>query len=141
MINVENMVFDLICTGVQAVKPEVNVEKQYVEETAIFPCITVQQKNNIPLRRMNTADSAENYTTVTFQITAYSDKVDTSQSECLDLLNLVDGIIQGKGFRRTYISEPFNISRTITRRYSRYEAIIRAPIKVGNDTVYQVYRR
>lgn len=141
MIDVENMVLDLVANGLTALQANVNVTSAFVEEAASFPCITVRQKNSIPVKRMNTADSAENYTTVTFEITAYSDKKNKSQSECRYLLNLVDGIITEKGFERIYLSEAFNVNRTITRRYARYRAIIRAPITVGNDTIYEVYRR
>jgi len=141
MIDIENMVLDLVATGVATADPSVNVTSAFVEEAATFPCITVRQKNSIPVKRMNTADSAENYTTVTIEITAYSDKQNKSQSECRKLLNLVDGIITGKGFERIYLSEAFNVNRTITRRYARYRGIIRAPYKIGDDTIYEVYRR
>ncbi|MBQ1575088.1 MAG: hypothetical protein IIZ78_28495 [Clostridiales bacterium] len=146
MIDIQHLMFDTIASGVATSRPDVCVTDVFDEGTASFPCITVEQKNNIPYRRMNTAASAENYATITFQVTAYSDKQDTAKSECLTLLNLVDGIIQEKGFRRTYLSEAFNISRTIFRRYARYEAIVRQPYVVDPDTanektVYEVYRR
>ena len=141
MIDVENMVTDLIIAGLSTGYASANVTSAYVEEAAKYPCVTVRQVNSIPLKRMNTADSAENYTTVYFEITAYSDKKDKGQSECRSLLKLVDGYITAKGFERTYLSEVFNRNRSITWRYARYRAVIRAPITIGNDTVYEVYRR
>ena len=141
MIDIQHLMFDTISRGIEAIDPAICVTDVYNEQNAKFPCITVEQKNSVPYRRMNTADSAENYATVTFQVTAYSDRMDTAKMECLDLLKMVDTIIQGKGFRRTHLSEAFNISRTIFRRYARYEAIVRAPIQSGEDTVYEIYRR
>ena len=141
MIDIQHLMFDTISRGIEAIDPAICVTDVYNEQNAQFPCITVEQKNSVPYRRMNTADSAENYATVTFQVTAYSDRMDTAKMECLDLLKMADTIIQGKGFRRTHLSEAFNISRTIFRRYARYEAIVRAPIQSGEDTVYEIYRR
>lgn len=141
MIDIENMIMDRLITGLGESYPSANVTSAFVEEEAVFPSVTVRQKNNVPLRRMNTADCAENYSVITYEITVYSSKRDQSQSECRKVLNLADGIMQDIGFRRIYMSENFNLSRTLTRRYARYEAIIRAPMEIGDDTVYEVYRR
>ena len=146
MIDCQNLMFNTIADGVATVRPDVVVTDMYNEKNAVFPVITVEQKNSIPLRKTNTLESAENYTTITFQITVYSDKQGTAKSECLDLLKLADGIIQQQGFRRTHLSEPFNISRTIFRRYARYEGIVREPYTVNENTdnektIFEVYRR
>lgn len=141
MIDIENMIMDRLITGLGESYPSANVTSAFVEEEAVFPSVTVRQKNNVPLRRMNTADCAENYSVITYEITVYSSKRDQSQSECRKVLNLADGIMQDIGFRRIYMSENFNLSRTLTRRYARYEAIIRAPMEIGEDTVFEVYRR
>ena len=141
MIDIENMIMDRLTTGLGESYPSANVTSAFVEEEVVFPSVTVRQKNNVPLRRMNTADCAENYSVITYEITVYSSKRDQSQSECRKVLNLADGIMQDIGFRRIYMSENFNLSRTLTRRYARYEAIIRAPMEIGEDTVFEVYRR
>jgi len=141
VIDVENMIMDRMVKGLAESYPSANVTSAFVEEEAIFPTVTVRQKNSIPLRRMNTADSAENYATIIIEVTVYSSRQDKSQSECRKVIGLADGIMQEIGFRRIYLSENFNLSRTLTRRYARYEAIIRAPMEIGDDTVYEVYRR
>lgn len=141
MIDVENLVKNTLIDGLAVTYPSANVTNSFVEEAAVFPSVTVRQKGNTPYRRMNTADSAENYSTVSFEVAVFSVKMDESQDECKDVLMLVDDIMQDIGFRRTYMSEGFNLNRTITRRYCRYEAIIRQPIEVGNDTIFEVYRR
>lgn len=141
MIDIENLVKTKLIDGLAVTYPSANVTNAFVEEAAIFPCVTVRQKGNVPYRRMNTADSAENYSTITFEVAVFSTKMDESQDECTEILKLADDIMQENGFRRTYMSEGFNINRTITRRYCRYEAIIRQPIEIDGDTVYEVYRR
>lgn len=141
MIDVENMVMDRMVKGLAYYYPPANVTSAFVEEEAIFPTVTVRQKNNVPLRRMNTADCAENYSIVTIEVTVYSSKQDKSQSESRKVIGFADKIMQEIGFRRIHLSENFNLSRTLTRRYARYEAVIRAPMQIGDDMVYEVYRR
>lgn len=141
MIDIENLVKTKIIDGLAVTYPSANVTNAFVEEAAVFPCVTIRQKGNVPYRKMNTADSAENFSQISFEITVYSSQMDTSQDECKEVLMLADDIMQENGFRRTYMSEPFNLNRTLTRRYCRYEAIIRKPMEIGGDTVYEVYRR
>ena len=149
MIDVENLVFDTVFNGVQTVRNNVTVNKGFVEEMAQFPCIVVRETNNVPVEDMNTDPCAENFTRLTYQIEVYSDKAGTARSECRDLLKVVDGIMQGMKFRRTYMSEPFNIERTIFRQYARYMVVVDKGTTTvsgeGKDqtttTVYQTYRR
>ena len=149
MIDVENLVFDTVFNGVTAVHTDANVQKGFVEESAVFPCIVVRETNNVPVQSMNTDDCAENYTRITYQVDVYSDKSGTARTECRDLLNLVDGIMQGMKFRRTHLSEPLNIKRTIFRQYARYTVIVGKGVttsetvdgEVVTTTTFQMYRR
>lgn len=149
MIDVENLVFDTVYNGVQNVRQGVAVTKGYIEENATFPCVVVRETNNVPVEDTNTDPCAENYTRLTYQIEFYSDKVGTARSELRTLLNLVDGIMQNMKFRRTYMSEPFNINRTVYRQYARYTVIVAKGVETVSGegqqqtttTTFQVYRR
>ena len=149
MIDVENLVFDTVYNGVITVHPNMNVSKGYIEETATYPCVVVRETNNVPVQKMNTDDCAENYTRLTYQVEIYSDKGNTSRSECRDLLMLVDGIMQGMKFRRTHMNEPLNIKRSIFRQYARYTVVVGKGITTvtgnGNEevttTTFHMYRR
>lgn len=124
MIDVENLVFDTVFNGVRNVYPNIDVSKGFIEELATFPYVVVRETNNIPLARTNTDVCAENYSTLTYQIEVYSDKAGEQRNECRELLKLVDGIMQGMKFKRTYMSEPFNIKRSIFRQYAKYSVIV-----------------
>lgn len=149
MIDVENLVFDTVFNAVHNVHTNLHVSKGFIEETATFPSIVVRETNNVPLARTNTDICAENYSTLTYQIEVYSDKAGEQRSECRDLLKLVDGIMQGMKFKRTYMSEPFNMKRTIFRQYARYTVIVDKGITTvtgtGNEqvetTTFHTYRR
>ena len=141
MIDVENLVFDKFYNGVTAERQDVNITRGFVEESAEYPMLAVHEVNNVPVMNTNTDDCAENYTRVTYEVEAFSDSKDTARSECRELLKLGDSVMQGMKFRRTFMSEPRNILRTVWSAYARYTLIVRAGITVGNDTVFQVYRR
>ena len=149
MIDVENLVMDTVINGVHAVYPEIDVQKGFIEENAVFPCIVLRETNNVPVERMNTDDCAENYSRLTYQVDIYSDKAGTQRSECRELLKLVDGLMQGMKFRRTHMNEPLNIKRSIFRQYARYTVIVGKGVTTttvnGNETetttTFQMYRR
>ena len=149
MIDIENLVLDTVINGVHNVHQNLDVSKGFIEETATFPCIVLRETNNVPVQKMNTDECAENYTKLTYQVDIYSDKAGTARSECRELLNLVDGIMQGMKFSRTYMSEPLNIKRTIFRQYARYTVIVSRGITTvsgeGNEqtttTTFHMYRR
>ncbi len=149
MIDVENLVFTTVFDGMRTVHSDLNVVKGYIEETAEFPCVAIRETSNVPVQKMNTDDCAENYTQITYQIDVYSDKQGTARSECRDLLKLADEIMQGMKFRRTHMSEPLNVKRTIFRQYARYTAIVGKGVtttsivddKEVSTTTFQMYRR
>ena len=149
MIDIENLVLNTVIDGVHAVYPALSVSKGFIEETAVFPCIVIRETNNVPVQKTNTDDCAENYTRVTYQVDIYSDKAGLARSECRELMDLVDGIMQSMKFRRIHTNEPLNISRTIFRQYARYTVIVRKGITTvtgsGDEeestTVFQMYRR
>ena len=146
MIDIENLVFDTVYNGLHTSYPNANITAGYDEQNATFPTVVVRQTNNQPYREANTDDCAENYSRVTFEIEAYSDKESTGRSECKELLIAADGIMQSMKFRRIHLNRPINIDRTLWRQYARYEVIVGKPVTydagtANERTVYQMYRR
>ena len=141
MIDIENLVFDTMYSALATEDPTLDVSKGYNEETAPSRCVTVREIGNVPVESMNTDECAENYTRVTYEVEAYSDKQDTARSECRDLLKKADAVMQGMKFRRIYLSEPLRVNRTRYRQYARDTAIVQAGITVGENTVFHMYRR
>lgn len=149
MIDIENLVFDTVYTGLHTSYPNANITAGYDEQNATFPTVVVRQTNNQPYREANTDDCAENYTRVTFEIEVYSDKENTGRSECKELLIAADDIMQSMKFRRIHLNRPINVDRTLWRQYARYEVIVGKPVTTvtgeGNEqvttTTYHMYRR
>ena len=102
---------------------------------------SLTRSNNAPYRRMNTDDSAENYTRLTYEVSVYTDNVNSAKTTGKAILNLVDTALQGLKFRRIHKNKPLNIARTIFWQYGRWEVIVGKPVIDGNKTIYQMYRR
>ena len=146
MIDIESLVFDTVYNQLHSVYSQANITAGYDEKKAVFPCVVVREVGNVPYEDGNTDDCAENYTRITYEIEVESNNQSKARSECKDILNTVDGIMQGMKFRRTHKNRPLNVDRTIYRQYARYEVIVGKPIvfnagTASERTVYQMYRR
>ena len=146
MIDIENMVFDYLFNQLHTSYPNVNITSGYDEQNAIFPTVVVRQTNSQPYRESATDACAENHTRVTFEVEVFSNKENTGRSECKELINAVDEILQSIKFRRIHLNRPINIDRTVWRQYARYEVIVGKPFVLNEGTskektVYQMYRR
>ena len=141
MIDIHNKVVDTIFTAVQTAYPNADVTTGYDEKNAIFPCVVVEETDNVPYQRANTDDCAENYSRIVFEVSVYTDDKDKAKSEGRKILEICDTALQGLKFRRIRMNKPININRTIFRQYIRSEVIVGKPITSGNNTVYNLYRR
>ena len=143
MIDIESKVFDTIFNAVTASSayPNADVTTGFDEKVATFPCVVVQEIDNVPYRRSATDDCAENHTKLSFEVSVYTDDANKAKTEGKTILGIVDTALQGLKFRRVHKNEPLNINRTLFRQYGRWEVIVSKPITVGDNTVYQMYRR
>lgn len=141
MIDIESKVFDTIFNAVIAVYPSADVTTGYDEESAVFPCVVVQEVNNAPYMNADTDDCAENYSRITYEVSVYTNNANTAKTEGKKILGAVDSAMQGLKFRRIRTNQPLNIARTVFRQYGRWEVIVSKPITVGENIVYQMYRR
>ena len=143
MIDIESKIVDTIYNAVKANNafPDADVTTGFDEKTAVFPCVVVEETNNSPYRNANTDNCAENYTRLTYEVSVYTDNANTAKTTGKEILNIVDTALQGLKFRRIHRNKPLNINRTLFRQYGRWEVIVSKPVVVGNNTVYQMYRR
>lgn len=141
MIDIESKVFDTVFNAVTAVYPNANVTTGFDEQNAIFPCVVVEEVDNSAFRKTITDNCAENHARLTYEVSVYTNNVNTSKTIGKEILGIVDAALQGLKFRRVRKNKPLNIARTIFRQYARWDVIVGQPVTVGNNTVYQMYRR
>ena len=101
----------------------------------------VRETNNVPVQSMNTDDCAENYSRLTYEIEVVSNQENTARSECKEILEAADTIMQSMKFRRIHKNRPVNTDRTVYRQYARYEVIVGKPYEKDGNTIYPMYRR
>ena len=143
MIDIQNMIVDAIFNAVKAENayPNADVTTGFDMKTAVFPCVVIEEVNNAPLRSTDTDDCAENHTRLVYEVSVYTNDISKAKTEGRNILKIVDDTLQGLKFRRTRTNQPLNIARTIFRQYARWEVVVGKPITVGENTVYQMYRR
>jgi hypothetical protein len=141
MIDIESKVVDTIFNAVTAIYPNADITTGFDEKTAIFPCVVVKEINNEPYTPTNTDDCAENHARLSYQIDVYTDDMNKAKTEGKKILGICDTALQGLKFRRIHKSEPLDVARTLFRQYARYEVIVSKPMVVGENTIYQFYRR
>lgn len=141
MIDIENLVFNTVYGQLSALFPSANITTGYDEQKATYPTVIVRETNNVPVERMNTDESAENYARLTYEVEVVSNLETTARSECKEILNAADTIMQGMKFRRIHKNRPVNTDRTVYRQYARYEVIVGQPYEENGNTVYPMYRR
>lgn len=141
MIDIENLVFNTVFDQLSALYPSANITTGYDEKEATYPTVIVRETNNVPVQSMNTDDCAENYTRLTYEVEVVSDREHTARSECKEILEAADTIMQSMKFRRIHKNRPVNVDRTVYRQYARYEAIVGKPYERNGNMVFQMYRR
>lgn len=143
MIDIESKIVDTIFNAVKAPNafPNADVTTGYDEKTAVFPCVVVYETNNAPYARSATDDCSENHTRLTYEVSIYTNSLDSAKTDGKSILEIVDTALKSLKFRRIHKNRPLNINRTVFRQYGRWEVIVGKPISDGDNTVYQMYRR
>ena len=141
MIDIENLVFNTVFDQLSVLYPSANITIGYDEQESTYPTVIVRETNNVPLQSMNTDDCAENYTRLTYEVEVVSNRENTARSECKEILEAADTIMQSMKFRRIHKNRPVNTDRTVYRQYARYEVIVGKPYEENGNTVFPMYRR
>ena len=142
MIDIENKIFTLVATAIQAQYPSAVVVGDYVEQFASFPAVTINEIENSTVRRMQDDEPVEHYAQVTYEVNVYCNERIGKKELCKSILKIVDDVMVGLKFRRYPARRVPNIDRTIYRMYTRYTAVVDEGTDDGNGTItYQMYRR
>lgn len=143
MIDVENLVIDTITKAIHSETgySDTLVVSDYTDSPSSFPCVSIIEADNYTLRRTQDDDLKEHHTNVMYEVNVYSNKANKSKTEAKKLMNIVDNAFQNIKFTRTFKQAIPNKDKTIYRIAARYTAIIGEAQTIGDDTVYQVYRK
>ncbi len=141
MIDVENLVVDTITKAVQAVYTGVLVESDYNDTPSSFPFVSVIEMDNYTYKKTQDDELQEHHAHLMYEVNVYSNKTKGKKSEAKKIMDTIDKTFQNIKFTRI-IKQPIpNKDRSIYRIVARYEAVVGEGFKVGDDTIYQVYRK
>lgn len=140
MIDIFNMVFDTVFNAVKAVDDDADIMDVPADMFAKYPAVTVRETNNVPLKRMNTDDCAENCSRLSYEIRVYCNDKELAKSHAKQIFQAVDAAMQGMKFYRTMKRELPNQDRTVFVIYGRWEVVVGQPQEINGNTVYQMYR-
>jgi hypothetical protein len=133
VINIESEVFNTLATVLRAEYNPISIYGEYVKAPSVFPCVTIEEKDNYVYERSQTSDGIENHAGLMYEINVYSNKKTGKKSQCKDIFSLIDGEMQDMGFTRTMLNPiPDMDDATIYRMVGRYKAVVST-----NKTIYR----
>ena len=133
MIDIESIIFKRLSTVLRANYSEISVYGEYVKTPAVFPCVTIEEKDNYVLERTQSSGGIENHAGLVYEINVYSNKKTGKKSQCKEIFSLIDREMQDIGFTRTMLHPfPDIDDATIYRMVGRYKAVVST-----NKTIYR----
>jgi len=140
MVDVFNLVFTTVYNAVNGGFQGVDVKAEYIDESAVFPCVTVTEGANTDYRKTFDDHLNPHHARIMIDINVYTNS-QTKQTDARKIMSVIDDAMHGMKFVRTLMQNTPNVDRTIYRLTGRYEVIVADGQTIGNDTVYQVYRQ
>ena len=141
MIDIEPVVYTTVHDAILAEFPRCKISDVPPELKSAFPYVVIREDNNRSDWHTQDNDPMEHHAIVVYEISVYSNKQTGRKKECKAIMEVADRTMQGMLFSRIQKHELPTYDRTVMRLYARYEAVVEEPETVGDNTVYQMYRR
>ena len=138
MIDVENVIFTRLATAIRSAFSGISVYGEYIETPASFPCVTVVEADNRVLESTRDLSGVEHYAKVMYEINVYTNDANGKKAKAKEISNVIDNVMSGLLFTRTFRGQTPNIDRTIYRITLRYEAVVREGIEMDGKIVHQM---
>ena len=121
MTNIFNEMFTDIANPVRTAFPGTFVTGERVPVPAKFPCVAVIEADNYEDRRSIDNSGVERLTVLMYEITVFSNKQTGKRSQCIEILDLIDGIMKRKNASRiARVEGYFDSESTIYTIQARY---------------------
>lgn len=138
MIDCEFELFTILAEKLRAEFPGIYVTGEYIWAPARFPCVSIEERDNVVWRNSRDSLTYENHAAVMYEINVYSNKSVGKKAECKAIIAVADEEMRRLGFSRTMLSSVQNLSdATIYRMTSRYSGIVAD----DGDNNYTIYKR
>ena len=141
MIDIENKIFNGVATEVQVYFSNAAIYSDAVDVPASFPCVTIQEVSNIVHAKSSDSSALENHAKIKYEFNIYTNLDSGKKSQAKDIQSIIDSVMEGYNFTRTFCSPMPNQDRTIYRIVSRYDGIVSKGVENGNNIDYTIYRK
>lgn len=133
MIDIENEVFSKLKKAIQKAHHDAYVTGEYVRTPPSFPCVSIEEQDNYPLRSTQSTSSLENHAILMYEVNVYSNKAVGKKTECRAIAKTIDNAFMSMGFNRRMLNPIPNMdSATIYRMIARYQCVVDR-----NKTIYR----
>lgn len=139
MIDVFNVFYEKAVTALSAAGLSVDTASIYQDAPPAFPHCSITEQDNAVYGAGISLDNRENYARVMLQVDVYSAKQSGQQSECKQIMKVIDECFASDGLTRLSMSPLPNYNRGIYRLTARYAGVVSKGVVSGNNTVHYVY--
>lgn len=127
MIDKVNEVFSNVSSTVRSEYPGASITGEYVRRPSKFPCVTLDETQNVTVGNLEDSTGEEKFAGVTYRLQVFSNKRNGKRAEAREIFALADKAMLAMGFRRvTYTTTPEFYESTIYSITATYEAIVSA---------------
>lgn len=132
MIDIENEVMTLIYDAVHPTYDTMKFESTLNLSPSTFPCVCVEEIDNVVRQSESDSGSNERYVNVTYEINIFTNDVSGKKAAAKNIFALIDRAMISRGFNRT-TSQPTSLDNgTKYRMLVRYQASVSE-----NKTIYR----
>lgn len=140
MIRIANKILSDINNHVTAKFLNAECVGNYVPTPSVFPHVCVTEDNNYTHTRSQDTGGKERNAVLLYTVNVYSASNVGKKEEAYSIGEIIDEYMQSIGFTRTMMNPVPNQDKNIYRLTMRYKAVVATGEKIGNDTVYRIYR-
>lgn len=127
MIDHSNTVFSTVAKAVRNNHIGAKVIGEYVRNPSEFPCVTLDETQNVMVDRLEDSSNEERFAGVQYRLQVSSNKQSGKRAEARAIFATADAEMRRMGFRRvSYTTTPEIYNSTIYTITATYEAIVSA---------------
>lgn len=116
-------IFTPIANAVRANFAGAYVTGEYIRQPNKFPHVSIVEMDNYMTQSRLDSSNKEKYSTIMYEVTAYSNKATGKKQECKEIINFIDSMMYDLNFTRLSMNPVPNMEdATIYRIVARYEA-------------------
>lgn len=125
MLDFANEIFTVVASAVRTAHPGITMIGEYTRTPSKFPCVTLDEIENVTVDELVDSSDAENFSGVTYRLQSFSNRVGKKKAEAREIFATADKVMLGLGFRRiTYTTTPEIYDSTIYSIQATYRAVI-----------------